>query len=39
MEYQKIINLLYNAPSQPTKFRAIIWVEIDDEFRGTFKSN
>ena len=39
MEYQKIINLLYNTPSQPTKFRAKNWVEINDEFRGTFKSN
>ena len=29
MEYQKIINLLDNALSQPTKFRTKYWVEIN----------
>ena len=27
MEYQKIINLLDNAPSQPSKFKTKNWVE------------
>ena len=30
MEYQKIINLLNNTPSQPAKFRTNIKVEIND---------
>ena len=30
MEYQKIINLLNNAPNLPTKFRTKNWVEIND---------
>ena len=33
MEYQKIINLLGNAPNQPSKFRRKKWVEIKDEAR------
>ena len=28
MEYQKIINLLENAPNQLTKFRTKTWVEM-----------
>ena len=39
MEYQKIINLLDNAPSQLTKFRTRNWVEINDDARGTYNSN
>ena len=29
MEYQKIINLLYNTTNQQFKFRTINWVEIN----------
>ena len=39
MEYQKIINLLYNTPSQPTKFRTKDWVEINDDARRTYNTN
>ena len=39
MEYQKIANLLDSAPNQPSKFRKIKWVEINDESRGTYPSN
>ena len=39
MEYQKIINLLNNAASQPTKFRTKKWVEINDNSRGTYNTN
>ena len=35
MKYQKIINLLDNAPNQPSKFRRKYWVEINDDSRGT----
>ena len=38
MEYQKIINLLENTPNQPTKFRTIYQVEINDESRETRNS-
>ena len=38
MEYQKIINLLDNAPNQPSKVRARNWVEIN-ESRGTYDAN
>ena len=31
MDYQKIINLLDNTNTQPSKVRAKIWVEINDE--------
>ena len=36
MEYNKIINLLDNAPNQPTSFRTKNWVEINDDTRGTY---
>ena len=36
MEYQKIKNLLDNAPNKPAKFRTKNWVEINDELRGTY---
>ena len=36
MEYQKIINLLDNAPNQLTKFRTKNWVEMIDNSRGTY---
>ena len=39
MEYQKIINLLDNTQSQPTKFKTKKWVEINDDVYGTFNSN
>ena len=39
MEYQKIINLLDNTPNQPIKFRTKNWVEINDDTRGTYKTN
>ena len=39
MEYQKIINLLDNASIQPSKFKTKIWVEINDESRGTYNTN
>ena len=39
MGYQKIINLLENAPNQPTKFRTKNWVEINDDSRGTYNIN
>ena len=39
MEYQKITNLLDNAPNQPTKFRTKKWVETNDDSRGTYNTN
>ena len=39
MEYQKISNLLNDELSQPSKFRARNWVEINDEVRGTYSPN
>ena len=39
MEYQKMINFLENTPNQPTKFRTKIWVEINDDTRGTNSTN
>ena len=35
MEYQKIINLLYNTSNQPSKFRTKNWVEVNDDPCGT----
>ena len=39
MQYQKIINLPDNTPSQPTKFRTKYSVEKNDEERGTHNIN
>ena len=39
MEYQKIVNLLDSASSQPSIFRARNWVEMNDESRVTYTSN
>ena len=39
MEYQNIINLFENTPSQPSKFRSKNWVEINDELCGTYNTN
>ena len=36
MEDKKIINLLDNAPNQPSKFRTKNWVELNDESRVTY---
>ena len=39
MEYQKIINLLENAPNQPSKFKTRNWIEINDDIRGAYSPN
>ena len=39
MEYQKMINLLDNTPTQPTKFGTKNWVEINDDSWGTYNTN
>ena len=39
MKYQKLINWLDNTKSQPSKFRARNWVEINDESRGAYNIN
>ena len=39
MEYQKIEKLLNDKSNQPSEFRTINWVEINDESRGAYTSN
>ena len=39
MEYQKIANLIDDAPNQPSKFRTKNLVEINVESRGTCNAN
>ena len=39
MEYRKIANLIDDESNQPYKFRTKIWVEINDESRGTYNVN
>ena len=39
MEYQKISNLLDNAPNQPSEFRTKNWIEINDDTRGVYSPN
>ena len=39
MEYQKTINILKNAPIQPSKFRTKNLVEVNDKSSGTFNFN
>ena len=39
MKYQKVANLLDKGPNQPSKFKKINWVKINDESRGTYTSN
>ena len=40
MEYQKIANLLdFASSNQQSKSKTKNWVEVNDESRGTFKSN
>ena len=33
------MNLLENAPNQPSEFRTKNWAEINDESRGTYNVN
>ena len=39
MEYQKIVNLLNDESSKPSKFRTKNWVEINDDVRGVYCPN
>ena len=39
MESQKIINLLDNTPNEISRFRAITWVEVNDDARGRYNTN
>ena len=39
MEYQKVMNLLDNTPNQPSKSGKKNWVEINDDARGTYRTN
>ena len=39
MEYQKIVNLLNDESSKPSKFRTKNWVEINDDVRGVYALN
>ena len=39
MEYQKIVDLLNDGSSKPSKFKTRYWVEINDEARGTYSPN
>ena len=39
MKYQKMINLLDDTKTQPSKFRTRTWVEINDESGGTSNAN
>ena len=39
MEYQKIINLLENAPNKPSKFKIRNWIEINDDIGGAYSPN
>ena len=36
MEYQKIANLLGNASNKPSRFRTRNWIEVNDDWRGTY---
>ena len=36
MEFQKIINLLYDTTNRPSKFRTRKWVEINGELKGKY---
>ena len=38
-EYQKIANLLNNELNQPSKFRTINWVEVNDKSREIFANS
>ena len=39
MEYQKIINLLNNRNTQPSRFRKRNWVEINDQSNRRYNTN
>ena len=39
MEYQKMVNLFDNKPSQATKFRTKIWVETNEDACRTHSTN
>ena len=39
MQYQKIINLLDNAPNQPSKFRTKNWVVTNDDLHGIYNTS
>ena len=39
MEFQKIINLLENAPNHPSKFTTKNWIKIDDDIGGVYSPN
>ena len=39
MEYQKMVNLYDNTPSQTLKYRTKNWVEINDDWCGTYITN
>ena len=38
MEYQKIINLLYNTPNELSKFKTENWIEINDKPWRTYNN-
>ena len=38
MKYKKIINLLSDTVNQPSKFRKINWVEVNDEKQGAYNN-
>ena len=39
MEYQKEIEFLENASNQQSILRTNIWIEINDNLRGTYNTN
>ena len=39
MEYQKIVNLLNDESSKPSKSRTETWVEINDDVSGIYSPN
>ena len=39
MEYQKVINLVDNAPNQLPKLRTRNWMEINEQSRGVYSVN
>ena len=39
MEYQKIIIMLNNTTNQTSRFRTKYWIEINDDFYGTYNTN
>ena len=39
MEYQKIINLLENAPNKSSKFKTRNWIEINNDIKGAYSLN